>query len=391
MKFVHLADLHFGKKVFGYDLIQEQKEALQQVLFLLDSQEMDGVWICGDVYDTAIPSVDAVQLLDWFLNELHTRGVPVFMISGNHDSPGRLQFAARLLDASNIHIVSVYDGTIPFYDLSKGDQTVRIHMLPFIKPIKVKATLKEDPEGDWTKAVELALHQANRLENGHNVLLSHQFYMGGQAAESEELSIGSLDQVSTRVLDGFDYVALGHLHNPQSVGGQPHYRYCGTLLKFSASELKVQKSITVVSLDQEVTIEAIPLKPKHDLVHIQGTFDQLVAKSFVQRQNKDNYFYITLDDEQEVFQAFEKLSLHYPKILKIEYAKKISVEPEVQQEIITDSEMKHPEEIFAKFYAMQNQGASLDPTLQEALAQLWNEIKDNPEQERIAEENYEAN
>ncbi len=380
MKFIHLADLHLGKKVFGYDLIQEQKEALEQVLSIIETQEIDGVWICGDVYDTAIPSVEAVHLLNWFLNELYQRQVPTFVISGNHDSPGRLNFGSRLLEASHIHIVSMYDGTIPFFDLTKEDQTVRIHMLPFIKPIKVKMALKEDPEGDWTKAVELALNKAERLEQGYNVLLSHQFYRGGKAAESEELFIGSLDQVHTRVLKGFDYVALGHLHNPQSVGS-PHYRYCGTLLKFSASELTVQKSITVVSLDQgKVTIEEIALHPKHDFVKIQGSFNQLVAKSFVQRQNKDNYFYITLDDDQEVYQAFEKLSLHYPRILKIEYTKKFSFVPEVQQEIINDSEMKHPEEIFAKFYAMQNQGAALDPFLQEKLGKLWNEIKDNSEQ-----------
>lgn len=380
MKFIHLADLHFGKKVFGYDLVQEQKDALEQVLSILDAQEIDGVWICGDVYDTAIPSVEAVHLLNWFLNELYMRQVPTFVISGNHDSPGRLNFGSRLLEASNVHIVSLYDGTIPFYDVTKREETVRIHMLPFIKPIKVKMALKEDPEGDWTKAVEIALNKAKRLEHGYNVLLSHQFYMGGQAAESEELSIGSLDQVHTRVLEGFDYAALGHLHNPQSVGS-PTYRYCGTLLKFSASELGVQKSITVVSLEQgKVTIEAIALEPKHDFVKIQGTFDQLVAKSFVQRQNKDNYFYIALDDDQEVYQAFEKLSLHYPRILKIEYTKKFSFVPEAQQEIITDSEMKHPEEIFAKFYAMQNQGVSLDPFLQEKLGTLWNEVKDNPEQ-----------
>lgn len=380
MRFIHLADLHFGKKVFGYDLVPEQKDALEQVLSILDTQEIDGVWICGDVYDTAVPSVEAVHLLNWFLNELYKRQVPTFVISGNHDSPGRLNFGSRLLEASKVHIVSLYDGTIPFYDITKGDETVRIHMLPFIKPIKVKMALKEDPEGDWTKAIELALNKAERLEHGYNVLLSHQFYMGGQAAESEELSIGSLDQVHIRVLEGFDYVALGHLHNPQSVG-HPNYRYCGTLLKFSASELGVQKSITVVSLDQgEVTIEAIALKPQHDFVKIQGTFDQLVAKSFVQRQNKDNYFYIALDDDQEVYQAFEKLSLHYPRILKIEYTKKFSLVPENQQEIITDSEMKHPEEIFAKFYAMQNQGASLDPFLQEKLGRLWNEVKDNSEQ-----------
>ncbi len=381
MKFIHLADLHIGKKIFGYDLIQEQKEAFQQVLSILDTQEIDGVWICGDVYDAPTPSIEAVQLLDWFLNELYIRQIPTFIISGNHDSPARLQFGSRLFEATNIHIVSVYDGTIPFYDMSKDNQIIRIHMLPFIKPIKVKTALKEDPEGDWTKAIELALSKAEYLKNGWNVLLSHQFYAGGQAAESEDLSIGTLDQVHTRVLKPFDYAALGHLHNPQAVGGQPNYRYCGTLLKFSASELGVQKSITVVSFDSErVTFESIPLTPKHDFVKIQGTFDQLVAKSFVQRQNKENYFYIALEDEQEVFQAFEKLSLHYPKILKIEYLKKFTMGSEAHKETITDSEMKHPEEIFSKFYAMQNSGACLDSSLKEKLTLLWNEIKANPEQ-----------
>lgn len=378
MKFIHLADLHFGKKVFGYDLMEEQKDALQQVLKVADEQQVDGVLICGDIYETSNPSVEAIQLLDWFLTELYNRNIQVFLISGNHDSASRLSFAFKILNDSQIHIASIYDGSIPYFDMEKEGQMVRIHMLPFIKPIKVKSVLNQDPEGDWTKAVELALKQANLLEGGFNLLMSHQFYLGGKAAESEELSIGSLDVVNTHVLKPFDYVALGHLHNPQSVK-KSTYRYCGSLLKFSASELNIQKTITVLSIkNDQVSIEEIPLHPVRDFIGIQGTFDQLVAKSFVKRQNTQNYFYITLDDDQEVFQVFEKLSLHYPRILKIEYAKKLNSTFQDTEEMVSDSEMNHPEEIFAKFYERQN-GEPLDPSLQKMLIDLWNEIKDTSE------------
>lgn len=377
MKFIQLADLHFGKKVFNYDLNEEQKDALQQVLAVADSQKIDGVLICGDIYDSATPSVEAIQLFDWFLNELYDRNLHIFLISGNHDSAGRLNFASKILNDSKVHIVSIYDGSIPYFDMEKENQRVRIHMLPFIKPAKVKSTLGIDPEGDWTKAVKMALAKTHFLKEGFNLLLSHQFYAGGKAAESEELTIGSLDVVSTEVLKDFDYVALGHLHNPQNVK-KPIYRYCGTLLKFSASELAIQKTITLLSIENnQVEIEEIPVHPKRDFVSIRGTFDELVSNSFVKRQNIQNYFYVVLDDDQEVFQVFEKLSLRYPRLLKIEYSKKSEPSFQESEEIISDSEMAHPEEIFAKFYEMQN-GEPIDSSLQEILINLWNEIKTSP-------------
>lgn len=372
MKFIHLADLHLGKKVFGYDLMEEQKDVLSQVLSAADQYGAECVLISGDVYDTAVPSVEAVGLLDWFLKELHARRLGVYMISGNHDSASRLNFGSELLDSSGVHIVGIYDGSIPYFDLEKAGETpVRLHLLPFIKPGHVRARLNENCI-DWSQAAKIALSKTEYRPDGLNFLLSHQFYAGAESCESEQLMVGNLDSISIDVLDGFDYCALGHLHTPQSVKKET-IRYPGTLLKFSASELGKDKSITLVETgaDRAVTVHEIPVRPLRDLVRIQGTFDELVSRSFLKSQNLDNYFYIVLDDEQEVFQVFDKLSLHYPRILKIEYSRRLE-ENSLEDLVIEKQEMKSPEEIFSEFYEAQN-GRSLDPAMAALLNAMWEE------------------
>lgn len=376
MKLIHLGDLHLGKKVFGYDLMDEQRDALEQVLQTADSFQVDGVMICGDVYDTAVPSVEAVGLLDWFLDELHTRELPVYIISGNHDSAGRLNFGSALLEASDVHIASLYDGRIPHFDLSRPnpdspgkEERIRLHLLPFIKPVKVRAALDASCT-DWSEAAALALSQAELLEDGVNILLSHQFYTGAKSCESEQLAIGNLDQISTDVLEPFDYCALGHLHTPQSVKKET-IRYCGSLLKFSASELDSPKTITVVETgpDRTVSVHEVPVQPKRDFVRIQGTFDRLVSEAFYRTQNPDNYFYIVLDDEEEVFQVFEKLQVRYPRILKVEYSRRRQ-QSEADEAEDLQTQMKKPEDIFEEFYRKQND-RDLDASMKDLLHELW--------------------
>ena len=369
MKFIHLADLHLGKKLFGYDLIEEQKEALEAVLQIADQQQVDGVLICGDVYDTAIPPVNAIDLLDWFLNELNHRSIDVFMISGNHDSAGRLGFGNELMKASSIHIQTEWKGEIEYVDLNKSDESVRIHFLPFLRPAQVRLQYECEVE-NWSDAIRLALDQANLKADATNILLSHQFYKGASASDSEIAYVGTLDEVDSAVLEKFDYAALGHLHRPQKAGRENNW-YPGTLLKFSASEITTKKSITMIETKMDHSIEKtlFPLQLSSDFVKIEGTFEQLVSREFRQKQNLDHYFYIVLDDQQEIYDAFEKLHAIYPKILSISYAK-IRRENEISDYKPLEASHKTPQMIIEEFFALQN-GVQMDEHQAKLIQSCW--------------------
>lgn len=369
MKFIHLADLHLGKKVFGYDLIEEQKEALEVVLQIGDQQKVDGVLICGDVYDTAIPPVNAIDLLDWFLNELNRRSVNVFMISGNHDSAGRLGFGSELMKNSSIHIKTEWKGEIEYVDLNKENESVRIHFLPFLRPAQVRLRYECDVE-NWSDAIRLALEKANLKENATNILLSHQFYKGASASDSEIAYVGTLDEVDSALIEPFDYAALGHLHRPQKAGRENNW-YPGTLLKFSASEITTEKSITMIETKVDHSIEKtlFPLRLSHDFVKIQGTFEQLVSREFRQKQNLDHYFYIVLDDQQEIYDAFEKLHAIYPKILSISYAN-IQREHELCEYSPQEVVHKTPQMIIGEFFEFQN-GVQMDENQMKMIQSCW--------------------
>lgn len=372
MKFIHLADLHLGKKVFGYDLIAEQKEALEAVLALVDEQQVDGILICGDVYDTAIPPIDAIALLDWFLNELHKRILNVFMISGNHDSAGRLGFGSELMKSSSIHIVSEWKGQIEYYDLENEKEKVRIHLMPFLRPSQVRLVYGCAVE-NWSDAIRIALEKAELDSQATNILLSHQFYKGATKGDSEIAHVGTIDEVDYAVLEPFDYAALGHLHNPQQAGRNTNW-YPGTLMKYSASEINRQKSITLIETKSDHSVEKrlYPLQLSRDFVRIEGTFDQLVSRDFRLKQNMENYFYIVLDDEQEVFDAYEKLHAIYPRILSISYDQ---IHQEHQLEEYTPLEASHqsPQMIIARFFEFQN-GTKMDEDQTKMIEMCWEEL-----------------
>lgn len=372
MRLIHLADLHIDKKVFGYSMADLQRDVLGQVLDLAEQRAVDGVLIAGDVYDTAVPNVEGVGILDWFLSRLHEMNIPVFMISGNHDSAGRLQFASKMLEQAGVFIAGRYQGSVPFADLEKEGERVRIHLLPFIKPAMIRAVHENDCR-DWTEAVRIALSKAELIVGGKNILVSHQFYAGAAPCESEQLIMGNLDQVDCAVLEPFDYAALGHLHNPQHVRCEK-FRYPGTLLKFSASELNVKKTITLIDTSgPQIAIEEIPVRPARDFVRVSGTYEQLMNQDTVRRINPENYVYICLEDETELPNVLERLQTRYPRILKIEYLKKL---PENQLEedwSAMRSEMKNHEQILQEFYQRQN-GTPLDETMKTMLEECWEAI-----------------
>ncbi len=354
MKLIHLSDLHLGKRVNEYSMLEDQEYILKKILNIIDDENPDGVIIAGDVYDKPVPSAEAVQLFDDFLVSLAKRRLQVFVISGNHDSPERIAFASRIMDAGGIHMSPVYNGVIKPITMHDEYGAVDIYLLPFIKPAHVRRFC-DDEITTYTNAVKYVVSKMNINPANRNVLITHQFVTGASRSESEEISVGGTDNVDASVFESFDYVALGHIHSPQNCGSDK-IRYCGTPLKYSFSEAKDKKSLTVVELAEkdDVTYRTVELVPKHDLVELKGTYAELTLKSFYANTDwQEDYTRITLTDEEDVPDAVGKLRAVYHRLMKLDYDNKRT---RTNAEIggAADVESKTPLELFSDFYELQN-------------------------------------
>ena len=355
MRLVHLSDLHLGKRVNEYTMLEDQEYILKKILGIIESEKPDSVIIAGDIYDKSVPSADAVSLFDDFLVSLSRMKLDVFIISGNHDSPERIAFGSRIMDAGGIHMSPVYSGKIDPIRLKDDHGELNIYMLPFVKPAHVRRFHEDTEVATYTDAIRCAITDMNVDASKRNVLVTHQFVTGASRSESEEISVGGSDNVDAEVFDSFDYVALGHLHSPQNCGS-PNIRYCGTPLKYSFSEAKDSKSITVVDLGEKgsVTYKTIELVPRHDLVELKGTYDELMLKSFYENTTwQEDYTHITLTDEDDIPDAIGKLRTVYHHLMKLDYDNKRTRSNAV---ILGDAdvEAKTPYELFADFYELQN-------------------------------------
>ena len=354
MKLIHLSDFHLGKRVDEYSLLEDQEYILKEIINIIDDEKPSGVIIAGDVYDKAVPSAEAVQLFDDFLVALARRNLQVFVISGNHDSPERIAFASRIMDAGGIHMSPVYNGNIESISLQDEYGTVDVYMLPFIKPAHVRRFC-DDEIATYTDAVRYAVSKMNINPDNRNVLVTHQFVTGAKRSQSEEVSVGGTDNVDASVFEAFDYVALGHIHSPQNCGSNK-IRYCGTPLKYSFSEAKDKKSVTVVELAEKgnVSYKTVELVPKHDLAELKGTYAELTLKSFYENTTwQDDYTHITLTDEDDIPNAMGKLRVIYRRLMKLDYDNK-RTRSNAQISGAVDVESRSPLELFADFYEMQN-------------------------------------
>lgn len=356
MKLIHLSDLHLGKRVNEFSMLEDQAYILKSILGIIKEETPDGVMIAGDVYDKSVPSAEAVELFDDFLVRLAAMNLKVFIISGNHDSPERIAFGARIMDKSGIHLSPVYQGSVTPVTLEDEHGEVDIFMLPFIKPAHAKRFFPEETIADYTDALRVAVNALMTPEDAQTrrVLMTHQFVTGAKRSESEELSVGGADNVDASVFADFDYVALGHLHGPQSVG-QPTVRYCGSPLKYSFSEADHKKSVTVVELAAKgsVTVRTVPLTPRHDMRELKGTYMDLTAKKTYENTPRDDYLRITLTDEEDIPNAIGNLRVIYRNLMKLEYD---NTRTRTQQAIdgTAEAETKTPPELFAEFYEKQN-------------------------------------
>lgn len=354
MKLIHLSDLHIGKRVNEFSMAEDQKYILNQILEIIDREQPDCVVIAGDVYDKSIPSAEAVQILDDFLTRLAGRKIPAAMISGNHDSPERLSFGAQLMKESGIYVSPVYDGQVQSIGFADEYGEVRVYLLPFLKPATVRHVYEEETVESYQDAVETAISHLPLDTSCRNVLVAHQFAAGASRCESEEMSVGGIDQVDVSVFDDFDYVALGHIHSPQSAG-RPAVRYCGTPLKYSFSEAGQQKSVSVVELFEKgrVEIREVPLTPLRDMRKIRGTYLELTARSFYQGTNTEDYIQAILTDEEDIPDGMQKLRIIYPNLMRLEYDNRRTRENrQIQQ--AADAEEKSETELFSQLYELQN-------------------------------------
>ncbi len=382
MKLFHLSDLHLGKRLNEYSLKDDQQYILQIILQMIDDEAPDAIMICGDVYDKTMPPVEAVTTFDDFLWDIATRKVPVLIISGNHDSPERLAFGSRIMKQSHIHISRSYEVGAPPVTLEDEHGTVNFYLLPFVKPIHVRHALQKDfPEEaeaikSYTDALEAAIAHMEVDKSQRNVLLAHQFVSGAERSDSEGLNVGGLDNVDVRVFDPFDYVALGHLHGPQSIG-RPTVRYCGTPLKYSFSEAKHKKSVTVVEMGEkgDVELRFLPLKPLHDLRKVRGSYDELMLHENYAHTNTEDYLHITLTDEEDVLNAVDRLRTVYHNLMLLSYDNKRT---QANEQLISSEHVESmtPLELFSEFYEQRNNQPMDEQQrtiVQKTIEKIWEE------------------
>lgn len=354
MKFAHIADLHLGKRVHNFSMLEEQKYILKEMLEIFRKEQIDGVLIAGDVYDKTVPCAEAVQLFDGFLTSLAKEKISVYMISGNHDCAQRLSFGASLLINSDVYITKAYDGNIRKITAEDRFGRIHIYLLPFIKPAQVRYALQTEEIATSQEAVKAVLKEIQTEEKERNILVAHQFVTGALKSDSEEVFVGGTDQVDGALFDRFDYVALGHIHRAQKVGRET-LRYSGTPMKYSFSEADQKKSVTIVECLEKgnIQIYTVPLLPKHDMRKIKGTYMEVTSAKAYTQENRKDYIQVTLTEEEDIPQAMEKLRCVYPNLMRLEYDNKRTRQNQ-QIQTVQQQENKSELELFEEFYKLVN-------------------------------------
>ena len=320
MKFAHISDLHLGKRIHQFSMIEEQKYILEKIVEIVKEENVDGILLAGDIYDKIYPSAEAVALFDSFLVRLAKEEIKVLVISGNHDSPERIAFLGELTKKTGVYLSQVYDGQVENVDMEDEFGKVHIYLLPFIKPVHVRHFFPDETITNYTDAMKVLIKNMHINTKERNILVAHQFVTGAKRSDSEEISVGGLDHVETDVFEDFDYVALGHIHRPQNMRSSK-VRYSGTPLKYSFSEWQDEKTITIVQMKEKGTIEIkeIPLKPQTDMVKLRGTFLEVMNPMNYPELDVNSYLHITLLDEMDVPDAFNRLTTVYPNLMQMEY------------------------------------------------------------------------
>ena len=374
MKFAHISDLHLGKRLHQFSMIEDQRYILEKIIEIVKEEKVDGIFIAGDIYDKIYPSAEAVALFDSFLVKLAKEEIKVFAISGNHDSPERIAFLGELTKKAGVYFSPVYRGEVSRVTMEDEFGEVHIYLLPFIKPVHVRHFFPEETVTDYTEAMNVVVKSMELNTNDRNILVAHQFVTGAVRSDSEEISVGGLDNVEVTAFGDFDYVALGHIHGPQNMGSEK-VRYSGTPLKYSFSEWQDKKSVTILEVKEKgnLRVKEILLCPQRDMLKIRGNFMDVINPMNFPGIDTDSYFHITLLDELDVPEAFSRLAEVYPNLMQLEYDN-IRTREKRSLQVRKEAARISPQEIFASLYeTMNNQPLSevQQKYLMEKIDKIW--------------------
>ena len=359
MRLMHLSDLHLGKVLLEQSLIDDQGYILEEIIKIIKEKNVDVVMISGDVYDKAIPNIEAVKLFSEFLTQLYKLGVKVFVIAGNHDSKDRLSFGNELFVDNGVYIEGVFNGSLKWVELDDEWGKVLIYMLPFVRPCDVRGYYPDEEISSYDDAVRVIISNSDIDYSKRNILMVHQFVTASgveiERSESETLSLGGIDNVDVSNFLEFDYVAMGHIHRGQKLI-KDTIRYSGSPLKYSFSESNHKKSVPIIELNEKgnVSVELVELNPIRDMRIIKGRLDNLLSSDVVAIGNVDDYINVILTDEEYIMDAIGKIRNVYKNVLRLEYQNKRS---SFNEKIVLDNESNYKKselDLFMEFYKKQN-------------------------------------
>lgn len=378
MKFIHIGDLHIGKRVNEFSMLEEQIHVLQQIVEAADHEQVDGVLIAGDIYDKNTPSAEAVRVFDRFITELAEHGISIYAVSGNHDSADRLAFAASILEKRDVHFSRPFDGKIEHFTLCDENGPLELYLLPFLKPAMVRPFFLEENIDSYDDAIRCVLDRAEIAPTARNILLAHQFVVSGEntpeQCESETVSVGGVDSVSAELFNAFDYVALGHIHGAQWIGRET-IRYSGSPLKYSFSEIRHHKSLTLVTIKEKgnVVIQTIPLTPIHEMREIRGPIEELLSPMIVSQGDYEDYLHVTLTDDA-VMDAAARVRSVYPNLMRLDFDN-VMTRTTGTIKMADIAKQRSGLERFADFYEQQN-GEPLTGEKLEWMKKLFREVEE---------------
>jgi exonuclease SbcD len=321
MRILHTSDWHLGRIFHGVHLTEDQAYILEQLIELIKDRKPDVILVAGDIFDRSVPPVEAVNLLDETLSKiLMDYKIPTIMISGNHDSPDRVDFGSRLMEESRLHIIGRFNKNIKPVVIEDKFGPVYFYPLPYVEPAIVRESMEVEIHSH-DEAMNVLIGNIKNTMNmdKRNVLIAHTFAAGGEASESERpLTIGGSSVVDAAYFNDFNYAALGHLHRPQRIGGD-NIRYSGSLMKYSFSEATQKKYIPIIEMDEKgnVSVETIELKPRRDLRCIEGYLEDIL-KGPQNGESREDYLMVTLKDDGAILDAMGKIRSIYPNALHIE-------------------------------------------------------------------------
>lgn len=349
VKFLHIADLHLGKRLNGVSFLEDQIFLLNQISALVEAEHADAVVIAGDVYQKASPQSEAMAAFDAFVTRLAAAGIRVLVISGNHDSAQRISYFSALVRNAGVYVSEEFTGTVQTVALSDAFGEVRFGLLPFLKPIQARRFYPDEKIETYEDAVRAVLRHSPVDPAARNVLVCHQFVTGAETCDSEETAVGGLDCVDASAFDDYDYVALGHIHGPQRLK-RDTLRYAGSLMKYSFSEVNHRKSVTVVEMLEkgDVRLHTVPLTALHDMRTVEGMLSDVMAMPY-----SEDYVWVTIHDELPPPDARVTISTVFPNMLKFSV---VNSKTKMDIDVLAREQMesKSVPELFSDFYRLQN-------------------------------------